>query len=367
VSGPKAPRVLLSPSVRSELKRLTRTPTAEHREGLRARIVLLAAKGEGNEAIASQLGTTAKTVSKWRRRMIAAPKCASLADAPRSGRPLRIPSFARCVLIQLACSRPAGSKVPFRKTWSLHALQTTFEQQTRVHMSISEIRRTLDGAEIRPHRIRMWLHSPDPDFRRKVRRICDLYMHPPKGARVLCVDEKTGMQALDRIHPMRVPKRGSEGRFEFEYVRHGTRALIAAFDPHTGQVFARCGRQRRQKDLLAFMEALAARYPRGKVYIVWDNLNIHDSAHWRAFNRRHRNRFRFVYTPLHASWVNQIEIWFSILQRRVLKHGTFASGAELARAVAGFVRSWNLVEAHPFRWTFRGRTWNVDQSAAAAA
>jgi DDE superfamily endonuclease len=112
------------------------------------------------------------------------------------------------------------------------------------------------------------------------------------------------------------------------------------------------------------MEALAKRYPTGRVYVVWDNLNIHHGERWKKFNRRHRGRFRFVHTPLHASWVNQVEIWFSILQRRVLKHGSFVSAAELTARVLGFVRHWNRHEAHPFRWTFRGRRWSVGQRAA---
>jgi transposase len=154
---------------------------------------------------------------------------------------------------------------------------------------------------------------------------------------------------------MRPPLPGRPARSDFEYQRHGTRTLIGAFDIRTGEVFAHVRPKRRAQELMAFMEDVARRYPTGDVYIVWDNLNIHLGEAWRCFNERHRRRFHFVYTPIHASWVNQIEIWFGILQRRVLRYGDFRNTAELERKLVAFVRHWNAHEAHPFRWTFRGR------------
>ena len=121
------------------------------------------------------------------------------------------------------------------------------------------------------------------------------------------MDEKTCIQALERKHLGRRAIPGRAGRREFEYIRHGTRTLIAAFDVKTGQVFGQCRQRRTAEDLRQFMEALAERYPKGEVYVVWDNLNIHHGAAWRRFNERHGGRFHFVYTPLHASWVNQIK------------------------------------------------------------
>jgi transposase len=182
---------------------------------------------------------------------------------------------------------------------------------------------------------------------------------------VVCVDEKTSIQALERIHPGRCPTFGRPGRFEFEYRRHCVQALIAGFDVQTGQVFGVCRQRRTAADLAEFMEMLADHYPTGQVYVVWDNLNIHAEKNWRAFSKRHGGRFHFVYTPKHASWVNQVEIWFSILQRRVLRHGHFRNVQELATAIMGFVAHWNRREAHPFRWTFRGR-FRQDQRPLAA-
>ncbi len=205
----------------------------------------------------------------------------------------------------------------------------------------------------------------DPEFRPKVARICDLYLEPPPGATVVCVDEKTCIQALERKHPGRPAAPGRHGRREFEYIRHGTRALIAGFDVRTGQIFGQLRSRRTASDLDEFMDGLARRYPRGLVYVVWDNLNIHHGEAWERFNARLGGRFHFVYTPKHASWVNQVEIWFGILHRRILKHGDFATAAAMVERVEAFIRHWNQVEAHPFHWTFRGRFQEHDSRQAA--
>jgi transposase len=256
-------------------------------------------------------------------------------------------------LIKLACDRPRDA----RTVWSLTSLQTALARETRWTLSRSEIGRILRNQQLRPHRYRLWLHSPDPEFAPKVRRICALYRRPPIGATVVCVDEKTQIQALRRRFPGRVPAPSRPGRYEFEYRRGGVIALIAALDIRTGQVFAQCRRRRKAADLITFMQALAKRYPSGPVYVVWDNLDIHREGpdrRWSAFNRRHGDRFHFVYTPKHASWMNQVEIWFSILQRRVIRFGDFLDRADLRRKLERFVAQWNRCEAHPFRWTFRG-------------
>ena len=136
-------------------------------------------------------------------------------------------------------------------------------------------------------------------------------------------------------------------------MRHGTQSLLAAFDPHHGDVLARCGPTRTGADLEAFMDEVAAKTP-GEVIVIWDNLNIHHGERWERFNKRHGGRFRFLYTPLHASWVNQVELWFGVLQRRCLTRGSFASVEELRAAVLAFVSYWNETAGHPFHWSFTG-------------
>jgi len=281
---------------------------------------------------------------------------ASLKDDARSGRPPQVQVETRCELVKLACARPsADNHAPFHEVWTYSALGNALQETTGVRLSCSEIGRILRSEDLRPHRMRLWLHSPDPEFRDKVRRICELYRAAAQGAPVLCIDEKTCIQALTRKHPIVYPQPGSPGRFEFEYKRHGTMALLAAFDVRSGKVFGQCRRRRTAKDLNEFMEEIAKRYPQGDVFVIWDNLNIHIGKAWEAFNARHGGRFHFVFTPKHASWTNQIEIWFSILQRRVIRYGQFPSREELAVRIEQFIKHWNRHEAHPFRWTFRGR------------
>ena len=362
MSGSSAAPLELPWELRRALEQLARSTSKPHRLVARAKMVCMACLGVSNAEIARRLEVTAQTVRRWRKRIEVAPKLVALEDAPRSGRPSRVPVEVRCSVIKLACDRP--KKVAFRNLWTLGSLQEAAERETGWRLSTSELSRILRCEGIRPHHVRMWLHSPDEQFEEKARRICALYVSPPPGATVVCVDEKPGMQALRRRHPTRHLR--SEVRYEFEYKRHGTSTLIAAFDVKTGEVFGRI-RRRTAKGVVAFMEELAQKYPTGPVYVVWDNLNVHHDGpdkRWTKFNERHGNRFRFVHTPKHASWVNQIELWFSILQRRVLRYGSFASKRALSASVVAFIQHWNRHEAHPFRWTFRGVRKSVLAEAA---
>jgi transposase len=320
---------------------------------MRSRIVLAAADGESTYSIARRLGCCESTVRKWRGRIEQRASLSVLDDLPRSGRPATVPPEVRCDVLRIACSRPKDNFVPFGELWTLETLSACCEEQTGWRLSTSEIQRILTCGGLRPHRVRSWLHSPDRMFREKVEAITHLYLDVPPGATLLSFDEKPGMQAREHKHPMRPADRGQAVRKEFEYKRHGTVTLLAALDVQTGEVVGECAR-RTGDNLVAFFEKLAKKYPRGPVFVVMDNLNVHKGARWEEFNARHGGRFRFVYTPLHASWINQIEIWFSILQRRVIAHGSFRTPVELAAAVLRFIAHWNRVEAHPFRWRFRG-------------
>lgn len=317
----------------------------------------MARQGHGTEEIARRLSCSSRNVRKWKARFAASPCLASLADAPRSGRPGRIPVAIRCQLIQLACARPDDPEnpAPFRDVWTHGALADALAERTGYRLSVSEIGRILRFEDLRPHRVRQWLKSEDPDFLAKAERICRLYLRPPKNAVVVCVDEKP-LQVLERKHVTHVNPRDGSIRYEYEYIRNGTQALLAAYNVQTGRVFGRVVPHRSADALVSFMNDLARRYPDNVVYIVWDNLNIHydgKDQRWKRFNHRHGHRFRFVYTPKHASWMNQVEIWFSILQRRVIKYGDFATPRAQAQRVEGFIAHWNQWERHPFRWTWR--------------
>ncbi len=312
--------------------------------------------GHGPATVARLRGCSDRVVRKWRARWGARPRIESLLDAPRTGRPPHVTLVTRCEIVELACDRPPDNVAPFREVWSYEALARALRARTGERVSRSTVRRVLGAHGLRPHRVRYWLHSPDPEFRAKVARICRLYTHPPDDAVVVCVDEKP-MQALARRHPTHVGLRGIVRR-EFEYRRRGTCSLLAAFDIRTGKVFGRVVRHRDADALLAFMHALARHYPNRRIYVIWDNLNVHCEGRdrrWTRFNEQYQHRFRFVHTPLHASWVNQVEIWFSILQRRILRYGSFEDRTALARDVLAFIHHWNGQEARPFHWTFAGR------------
>ena len=244
--GPKPKIVRLVPSVRHELEWNASSRVAPHRSVQRAQMILLAAKGMSTPGIARRIGCSERTVRKWRSRFVQNSTRASLRDRARSGRPPRVQVETRCELIKLACSRPSADNfAPFHQVWTYPALRNALLEATGVQLSCSEIGRILRSEDLRPHRMRLWLHSPDPEFRSKVKRICELYRAPPVGATVLCIDEKTCIQALTRKHPVVYPQPGSPGRYEFEYKRHGTMALLAAFDIRNGKVFGQCRRRSR--------------------------------------------------------------------------------------------------------------------------
>lgn len=290
--------------------------------------------------------------------------------------------MTRCEIIALACE-PIGQKntgqdsrgkpkyIPITRSIE-HVRQEAVARGIVPTIGKTTVQRILAQGAVRPHLVRGWLHSPDPQFREKVTEICDLYLHPPPGSTVLCLDEMTGVQALEHRFPDHWGPGRPRGcpRREWEYTRHGTRTVIAAFDVRTGKVVAICSPTRKGKDLLRFMRQVAAQYPEGPVHIIWDNLNIHfdgPTQRWSRFNRRHGGRFVFHYTPKHASWVNQIELFFSIVHRQCLRHGDFHSVTELRAALLGFIDDWNSHRAHPFRWSFTGYPLQAEEPLARSA
>ncbi|MEO5738775.1 MAG: IS630 family transposase [Variovorax sp.] len=349
--GRLAQVIKLSREDRKSLELLTRRGTAEQRQVVRAQIALMCHAGASTTAIAEAVGVSVQTVSHWRTRL-ACHGLKGLDEVARPGRPRRIGASQRLELLSLACE-PAQAQG--RSTPTLDELvERAVERGVVTQLSRSHLQRILQAGDLRPHRVRQWLHSPDPQFRQKVNAICALYRRAPKGSVVLSVDEKTGIQAIERKHADRAPALGRARRREFEYVRHGTQSLIAALDVHSGRVMGSCKDRRTQADLVAFMEQVALAHPKGRVHIVWDNLNTHRAqAVWDDFNTRHGNRFVFHFTPLHASWVNQIELLFGIYARRVLRHASHSSIAQLRERTQAFMAQRNLAP-QPFKWTFAG-------------
>ena len=350
--GRPAHYVCLPQKEQAELESLVRQRTGSQRDVLRARIALMANQGTDTKDIANVLGVSQQTVSKWRRQAALKGKD-GLLEAARPGRPRRISDKARLELVALACEG-AAEKAKGRSTPTLDELRELAAERGIVDsLSRSHLHGILQEADLHPHRVAIWLHSPDPAFREKVNVICNLYRKAPKGSVVLSIDEKTGMQAISRKHLDRPPRPGVLHRQEFEYVRHGTQALIAALDVHSGKTLAACGPSRTQVDLLAFMEQVAKAYPQQQVHIVWDNLNTHRAGVWQDFNEKHGGRFQFHYTPIHASWVNQIELLFGIFSRRVLRNASHTSTEHLRdRTLAWFLE--RSLAPKPFKWSFKG-------------
>jgi transposase len=317
-------------------------------------MTLLSGAGMAAWAVAEEVGCDERTVRKWKARFRASPRVESLFDFERSGRPAKVALPVRCKVVQLACERPDGKYAPFRDVWTLKSLADATLAATGVELSVSEVGRILRFEKLRPHHVRQWLHSPDPAFAAKAEKVCDLYLNPPRGALVVSIDEKP-VQVLGRKHPTHTGPDG-EVRFEYEYIRRGTCAVLACFDVGSGEVLVDVVPHRTSEATVAFLEQLATLHPDREICVVWDNLNTHydgKDRRWTLFNERHGGRFRFVYTPIHASWMNQVEVWFSILERRILKHGSFDDFEHVYATIMGFARYWNDAEAHPFRWTWR--------------
>lgn len=358
----------LTPEEKAELLRRLRAPTSTQRDANRARIILACAEGGSAQEIASRLGVPVRRVERWRGRFLSK-RLKGLGDRPRRGHPPKFDSVTRCEIIALACD-PIGKKITGKdkngKERFIPIIRTIEEvRQEAIDRKIVEnigkttVQRILSQGQVRPHLVRGWLHSPDPHFRERVAEVCELYLNPPPGTTVLCIDEMSGVQALERRFPDHWGPGESHGRprRDTEYKRHGTQALIAAFDIRTGRVVATCDQTRTGEDLTRFMREVAAAYPSGIVHVIWDNLNIHydgPTRRWVRFNEQNGNRFVFHYTPKHASWVNQVEMFFSIVHRQCLRHGDFHSQEELRTALLGFIDEWNLHRAHPFRWSFSG-------------
>lgn len=348
--GRPAQPVSLPEEGRASLEALVRRSTSAQRDVFRARIALMASEGNSSEAIADALHTSIQTVSLWRGR-VARLGVDGLKEQARPGRPRRIQESERLQVISLACE-PADWGG--RSTPTLDELvERTIGRGIVPQISRSQVHRILQAGDLHPHHVKQWLHSPDPDFRAKVNVICDLYHARPKGSVVLSIDEKTGIQITERKQWDRPPRRGRARRIEFEYIRHGTQALLAALDVHTGRCVTSCGDTRTQADLLAFMEEVALAWPKKIIHVIWDNLNTHRSSVWEAFNQRHDGRFKFHFTPLHASWVNQVELLFGVYTRRVLRNASHTGKEHFLKRTKQFFQERNE-KPKPFRWSFQG-------------
>jgi transposase len=344
-----AKRIEIGGGDRRELERIVRSRTAQRRAVERARIVLAAADGRSAARIAGEVGCSERTVWKWRRRF-EEDGLAGLRDAARPGRPLLHGPETRARLIALACTRPSATAEGLRRDRWTHR-----ELADAVGMSESQAHEILRAAEIKPHLLEQWVMSElGPDFDAQAAEVCGLYLDPPAGTLVVSLDEKTGIQAKAPTREEVQARPGKPARREHEYTRNGTQNLFAALRVHTGEVSAMTSKTRNRFDLLRFLDQLETEIPAGKeVIAISDNLSTRTTDEVEQWLADHP-RWRFVFTPKHASWLNQVEIFFSILARRLLKHGAFISEADLAQQMLAFVETYNQT-ARPFNWTYTGK------------
>jgi transposase len=326
---------------RATLESWIRATTTEQRLVLRAQIILALARGRTNREVAEELSIRPATVSKWRTRF-AREGIGGLADAPRSGKPPTYTEEAeRRVLAQLDKSPPSGYA-----RWNGPLLAKALAD-----VSETQVWRILRRHGISLERRRSWCVSTDPEFDRKAADVVGLYLDPPENAVVLCVDEKPHIQALERAQGwLTLPDGRSLRGFSSRYRRHGTTTLFAALEVATGLVKTGHFKRRRRVEFLTFMNQVMADYPEKEIHVILDNLNTHKPKRdlWLA---RHP-QVHFHFTPTHASWLNQVEVWFSVLTRAALKGASFTSPEQVRAAIEGFVAAYNP-SAEPFQWRKR--------------
>jgi transposase len=339
--GPKPTPITLTGDERAKLTDWTRRPTSAQRLALRAKIVLAAADGHANATIAADLRVTVPTVRKWRERF-SDRRLEGLVDEPRPGTPRTITDQQ----VENAVTRTLESKPVNATHWSTRTLAR------ELGLSQTAIVRIWHAFGLKPHRRSSFKFSSDPFFVEKVRDIVGLYMTPPQKAIVLCVDEKSQIQALDRTHPIQPLLPGRCEKASHDYVRHGTTSLFAALDVATGKVIGTCHQQHRHQEFLAFLDHLDAtltRKPHTTIHVVMDNYGTHKHPRVRDWFVRHPE-FVPHFTPTSSSWLNQVERFFAQITERRIRRGAFTSVAELERAIEEYLRSHNQ-HPRPFVWT----------------
>lgn len=364
---------------------------------------------EGQSRIGKEVGCSEKTVSKWRQRWVRlSPQLDEgqmtllevLSDAPRCGAPIRFGPERCARIVALACQSPGDFGNP-SDVWTRRELKNqVIKDEITPSISERQIGRILDEAQIQPHKVRYWLNpKPDESREQSIREICEVYQKAPRrleaGEVTLSVDEMTAIQAKERIALDLMPEPKQAGakkqnpknkrRIEHEYKRHGTLCLLGAWDVAKGEAFGWCNPTRKEEDFVSFIEKCTSQYPEAsRLHIVLDNLNTHQSealVRWVAakvgtqehilgtkgksgilrnmetradYLRSEKHPVVFHYTPKHCSWMNQIEIWFGILMRKLLKTASFTSIEALEARILAFIVYFNQTMARPFKWMFQG-------------
>ncbi len=337
---PKA-ELIVTDDERQKLEQWARRPKSTQRLALRARIVLACADGRSNTQVARHLRVALPTVGKWRTRFVA-DRLEGLVDEPRPGAPRTLTDAQ----VEAVITRTLESKPEAATHWSTRGMARA------VGLSQSAIVRIWHAFGLQPHRSETFKLSTDPFFVEKVRDVVGLYLNPPDRAIVLCVDEKSQVQALDRTQPLLPLEPGQAERHTHDYVRHGTTALFAALNVATGNVIGRCHTRHRQQEFVRFLDLIDSRVPREagvEIHLIIDNYGTHKAPKVKRWLQRHPD-FHLHFIPTSSSWLNQVERFFAEITEKRIRRGAFRSVKELERAIEEYLEKHNA-NAKPFVWT----------------
>ena len=374
-----------------KLNKIIAKQTAPQAIARRARIILLAAQGKSISAIASTLGIVKNTVTKWLSRWNQNSELSvteRLEDLPRSGCPDKFTPEQICKIIATCCEHPSEYGRPITQWTQRELVDELIKQDIVESISASEVGRILKENDLQPHRSRYWLNVKPDEFRNeKINNICSVYANAATTTDELFIsyDEMTGVQALERIADDLPMSAGKPQAIEFEYKRHGTQTLIAGMNVATGEIIGECGTTRTEEDLKNFIDRVISENKGYKKYhFIGDQLNTHKSESLVRLvadqcqiteelgikgkngilaSMQTREKFLsapdkkivFHYTPKHASWMNQIEVWFGMLAKKVITRGSFKSTEELKERLMAFIVYFNKTMAKPFKWTYQGK------------
>jgi transposase len=332
--------VVLSEEQQVELGRIARSRSLPAGYVFRARLVLMLAEGAPFSIIKQRLRTTAPTISRWKSRFVASGLDGLDTHHPGQTATVLTPRLRARVLSATRKKPTDGST-----HWSCRKLASA------LGIGKDAVHRVWKEAGLKPHRLERYMASDDPEFESKAADIIGLYLNPPQHAAVFCVDEKTAIQALDRLDPVLPLSPGRAERHGFEYYRHGTLSLYAALNTATGRVHGRTAARHTSLDFVAFLhEVVSLCPPRQQIHIILDNLSAHKTALVREFLEQNP-RVHFHFTPTYSSWLNQVELWFAKIERDVIARGIFTSISDLARKLRRYINAYSA-NAQPIQWKY---------------
>src|SRR5438309_5151729 len=331
----------LTAAEKQDLERWAQSRTLPAGDVFRARLILALADGQSYREMVRGMRTSAATIARWRRRF-EQDRLAGLEGRHRGSKPRTATPAVQARVVRRVQQQPSDGSTH----WSCRKLAG------ELGVSKSTVQRILMQARLKPHRLERYLASDDPDFEAKAADIIGLYLQPPQHAAVFCVDEKTAIQALDRLDPVLPLSPGRAERHGFEYYRHGTLSLFAALNTQSGEVLGQTVPRHTSAAFVEFLGEIVASQPkRREIHVIADNLSTHKTQAVRTFLLAHPN-VHLHFTPTYSSWLNQVELWFSKIERDVLARGIFTSVADLARKIRRYIHRYNKAPK-PIRWAYR--------------